>query len=364
MCSAALGNIFVGVWNAAIGLASGVVNGLISTLTEPVVGVIRIAIATLGVATVFASYFRDTKLQVTLDPGQAAGGYRFAVGTEADITGQFLGRGESLTGRWPDALVDCAGAMGVPLPTALGPGAKAAWTVEQGTAVINPGALSTAVGADVTVHLPFATGRETEEQAKGELTNGTAYAKLRVPRTDVDDLLRLGRDQVVSAKTALLGRIPLAPLRDAADQLFSSIVDPVVARLDAEIAGAAAGLFTLSGTGMVTVSFHRPPDTTTSSPPSTEPPQDFCTLYAAMVDWSAVNSPNPVVPWAQEIVRRLQEMRPIAPAEMVAYIDVELRVYQAVADSASVLVLIQTTEPLPEAAAALGAYCGLAPQGG
>ena len=104
-----------------------------------------------------------------------------------------------------------------------------------------------------------------------------------------------------------------------------------------------------------------------TAPPATVPvtvaadggnKDDFCTQYEALVVY-ARDGPDDTLPWATGIVERLQAMRPVAPAEVLADVDVELRVYTAVMTSGDIGVLISSTEPLPEAAAHVGEFCGL-----
>lgn len=357
-------NAVTTIINVAIGFAAGAARVLIDELTAPVFDLIRVAVATIGIATQFTSFFRDHKLTVVVDPSQSARDYRFAVGAEADIAGQFVARAPSLTGEWPSELVDCARSTGVTLPQAIGVGAETTWTVEQATAVIAPATLTTKVRDDHSARLDFTTGRESEEQAAGELRNAAARVTARIQRKDVEELLQLGRSQVALAKALVLGRVPL-PLRPVVEAALSAIIDPLLKRADAELAGAAAGIFALSGVGQVFVSFHVPPATTTteSTPPPTEPDDDFCTQFRDLVDFVTTEDPD-IVAWATEIVRRLEKMRPLAPGDLVDDVDVLLRVYRAVAAEASVLVLIETTEPLPQAAGALGDFCGISGLGG
>jgi len=113
---------------------------------------------------------------------------------------------------------------------------------------------------------------------------------------------------------------------------------------------------------------HTPPDTTSSSStptPSASPPGsgsgngDFCTQYKSLVEWARANPPGDVVAWANEIVRRLNAARPLAPGNLVADVDVELGVYTAVAAQANVQVLIQRAQPLQNASSQLGTACGV-----
>ncbi len=363
-----VGNFFIGLFNGAVALTAGVIQGLINTITGPVLALLRVGIGALAVSTIFVSLFRDIRVRVEVEPGQGAQDYHFSVGQAPAVKGQFVARSDSLTGDWPAILKDCAQAVAMPLPTPTGAGATANWTIEQGGALISAGNLAGKVGEDLAARLDFSTGLEAElDHAKGEARNGNVFVRVRIPRKAVEDLLQFGRDAVVSAKQALLSQVPLAPLRSIVDTALSAIIDPMLSQLQAEIAGGVAGRFTLSGIGLVNVSFHVPPTTSTippsSSTPPTEPadpePDDFCTLYKALVDFTASSDAIDIVPWAQEIVRQLEAMRPIAPPEVLADVDVELGVYRAVAESADVLTLIEASLPLGDAAAHVGAFCGL-----
>jgi hypothetical protein len=352
------------VWNVAVGLAQGVVEGLVQSLTAPVFQAIRLAVGALGVATIVVSYFKDQTLTVDLavpqtDPGQ----YPFAVGASPDVTGSFVAKGRELTGDWPPALIDCAKTAGAALPELLKPGIPATWTVDDG-GVIVPGSLTGVVDADRKATLSFATGRESEEEAKGNSVIGDAIATVKIPRREVSDFLALASAQVAGARAQLLGAVPAGPARTAADSLFASTIDPTTKRITDEISGAVGGLFTMSGSAIVVVLHHTPPDTTTSSPstsvpPDTSDPGDFCRQYKELLDWNAANPPGDVTAWANEIVRRLDALRPAAPSQLVADVDIELGVYTAVAAAADIRVLIERTLPLQGAAMRIGAYCGL-----
>lgn len=363
-----VGNFFVGLFNGAVALAAGVIQGIVDTITAPVFAALRVGIGAIAISTIFVSLFRDLRVTVLLEPGQGAKDYHFAVDAGTDVSGQFVATSQSLTGEWPDLLVDCANAIGMPLPEATGKGAKATWAVEQGEGLIVTSGSSSVVGDDLAARLDFTTGREpADSHAKGDAANGNVFVRVKIPRKAVDDLLRFGRDAVVSAKQTLLSRVPLAPLRSAVDAALSSVIDPTLRQLESELAGAAGGRFTLTGIGLVNVSFHTPPTTTTSIPPTTEveEPEDgeFCRRYRALVDFTAAtfDDDGDVQVWAQEIVRQLQEMRPFAPPAVLADVDVLIGPYQVLATTGDVLALIDATLPLGDASARVGAFCGLTP---
>lgn len=360
-----IGQVLAGVFNFGVSLAQGIVQGLVSVLTAPVLNLIAIAVGALGVVTVIASFFKDNTLTLHLaPPPPAPTGYRFAIDQEPEITGDFVATAKELTGDWPPLLKDCAEAAGVSLPELLPAGAATIWEVTA-NGLISTGSPNGVVEADHTARLKFTTGRESQEAVDhGVALSNAATATVRIPRKEVDAILDFARSKVNDAQASILAKVPAA-VRGAAAQALSSVVDPTLNRIQSEVSMSATGVFTLSGTTSVFVLHHGAPDTTTSSSePETVPPDssdegDFCTQYAALLDFARNNQPGDVVVWATEIVNRLQTMRPVAPAELLGDVDIELRVYTAVAASADVTVLIQTTEPLPEASARIGAFCGL-----
>lgn len=360
-----IGKVLAGVVNFGLSLAKTVVEGLISAITAPVLNVIAIAVGALGVATIVASYFKDNTLNLRLaPPPPAPTGYRFAVDQEADISGEFVATGKELTGDWPPLLIDCAKAAGASLPELLPVGNAANWEVMD-NGVITTGSRSGSVDADRSTRLRFTTGRESKEQAKGPELSNAAVATVRIPRKEVDSILDFARSKLNDAQSSILNKVPPA-VRGAATDALNSVVNPTLNQIQGEISKTASGVFTLSGTTRVFVLHHGTPDTTTSSsiPDTTPPPDssdegDFCTQYLALVEFARSNQVGDVVAWATEIVNRLEAARPSAPAEFVGDVDIEIRVYSAVAASADVTVLIQTTEPLPAAAARLGTFCGV-----
>jgi hypothetical protein len=306
---------------------------------------------------------------VTLDPAASSTDiYRFAVGAEGDVAGTFIAKGKELTADWPTALVDCANVAGATLPKLIPPGAPATWTVMDPAGVITAKDLHVLVDNDLAARLPFVTGRESEEQAKGEVTFDVADVAVKIPRDEIRQFLTLARDQVNGARAQLLAAVPAGPLRISADMLYAATIDPTLNELQRSITDGAADAFSLSGSGVVVVKHHAPPETTTtastappeSSAPDTSSPGDFCSQYRDLVTWIRANPPGDVVAWATEIVNRLTTMRPSAPAEALADVDVELQVYGDVAASANAGVIGNDAVPLGAAAQHLGTLCGVA----
>ncbi|OGO59114.1 MAG: hypothetical protein A2V85_16975 [Chloroflexi bacterium RBG_16_72_14] len=362
------------VWNTAVSYAQRVVQGLVDKITAPVFEAIRIGVGVLGVATIAISYLEDQKLTITVDPAQTGPDtYRFAVGPEADVRGLFVARPASLSGNWPPFLVDCAKTAGAELPELIAAGADTQWDVQfLATPVIEPGALATTVGNDLTARLDFVTGRESEEQAKGEAWWDGVVATATVPRKEVNDFLALGRDQILAAKALMLAQIPEPNLRIAAGAGLDLVVDPVVAKLESDIAQKVPGIFTLRGNSDVLfVQYHLPPEPTpsVSSPPipSASPPSDekaeFCARYRALLTWWQNPTEEELSQaWARYIVRSSVEMRAFAPPDLVTWVDVVIGAYDTYAevdDPFNVPLAGPDAARLLDAALAMDAYCGV-----
>ena len=83
-------------YNYAVELAGDALRGLIGELTNPVFDLVRQGLATLAIATHIVSFFTDRSVTVNLaPPGNPS---HFAVGSEADVTGMFVGRASRSAG--------------------------------------------------------------------------------------------------------------------------------------------------------------------------------------------------------------------------------------------------------------------------
>ena len=345
------------VWNLAVNLARGIVEAVVTKLTQPVFDLLRTAIGAAAVATLVVSYFTRQTLTVRLEPATA---YRFTVGSEPDISGEFVATADKNTERWPPALVKCAEVTKKKLPTVLKPGAKATWQVTaNGGPLIAPGALTGVVGTDLTSRLRFTTGRESAETAEGTEERGTAVVRLEAERPELRELLEEAKLQVRSTLNTVLSSVPVPA------EVLNAIFDPVLNRIQAEISGRVGGVFTVAGTGRVEVTFHRPKSKPSSRPSATSTGGgDFCTRYRAMAKWSHDHQGEPTTEaWAAELVARLTAMRPAAPADKRGWVDSLLRVYRLVAASAGPAAIGNevVAANFPAAGQGLAAYCKVDP---
>ena len=349
--ASALAGFLAGLWNTAVDFAQGVVKGLVSTLSAPVVGFIRTALGVMGVATTMLSYVKDWSLDVRTDPERPDGDlYRFAIGDEADRSGSFVATVPPAAADWPPALKDCAGATGVPLPQLAVPGAPALWKVTYNEGVITTkGALTTPLGSDLTARLEFLTGREPQEFAQGDKVVGTALVSVKVPRGEITRFLEFVQAQMAAAEQILLAQVPTGVLHDQASAALQSFVQPVVDQLSSAVQDQADGLFSLRGEGVVAVTHHSAPEPPTSAGSGSSTTAEsgdaaFCKALEATFAWlqqavkdaadrlnaavaagadrKAMEEAN--VPLGQGMVERYTALRALAPASLLADFDVAI----------------------------------------
>ncbi|MFC6356771.1 hypothetical protein [Luethyella okanaganae] len=323
------GKILSGILNAAINLAQGVVEGVVSVITQPILNVMRTAIAALGVASQVMSYFTNERLVVTPKPSNHLS---FAVDPGPDVRGSFVASAHSLGGDWPGVVRDCAQASGVALPELIAPGGQTTWTVTSTVPLIIPDSTTTKVSADHTATLDFSTGHESAEAAKGPERTAAAFATASIPRKELGGFLDLAARSVDGVKGDILGRIP-GPLQSAAAQVFAATIDPIVARIRAEIAGTVGGVLTLKGDGTVYVTFHAPPDPTPTPRPIAEPDdENFCPDFVAAVEElrAALAATSDLFGWAASVGARFEPLRSRAPAEISADFNLTVDFYQLV----------------------------------
>lgn len=363
---ASIANTFATIWNVAVGIAQGIVQGLVQVITQKIFDAIRLALGALGVATQVLSYFSDQRLKVEVGPPDGASEYRFAVGTEADITGTFTATAPSLTGSWPPELVDCATTAGAPLPELIAPGGSANWVAIVNPQLITPSELAGTVESDRTAIFKFSTGHESEETAKGDKVFEPVQVHVRIPRKEVASFLELARNQVTNAKSMLLAQIPSEQLQQAADDVYKQTIDKSLDQLQAAANDEIGSIFGLEGDGMIVVSHHQPPDTTTSSsPPVPAPPpggsvsgqsnkDKFCQILTTPSP--AINSG--IVAMGQAGLARMAELTPYAPDQLLDDIAAATTAYQAAA-AGDYNGLAAAATALATAIENMYAYCGL-----
>ncbi|CAN5118727.1 hypothetical protein BH09ACT6_BH09ACT6_14740 [soil metagenome] len=313
------GKILSAIINGAIGLAQGVVEGVVSVVTQPILDVMRVAISGLGVASLVLTYFTNEKLVVKPQPTDHLA---FAIDPGAAVRGSFTASTVSLTKDWPAALVDCAQASGAKIPELVKAGDSATWTQSGGTDLIAPDSLTSTVGADKTTSMDFSTGHEDAETAKGPELTDASRVTVSIPRKEIGDFLDLASNEVEQVKASLLAKIP-SPLRSAASVALGTIIDPIITAVKSSISGSVGGVLTLKGDGMVWVTHHAPkkPTPTPTPTPSDDGTGAFCEQFNAQVTIAIAALPpgtSDVFGWAGAFGAGLQSIRAKPPAALAS----------------------------------------------
>jgi hypothetical protein len=243
--------------NDIVNAGQAAIQGLINSITGPVLNILRLALGGLALVTMVASYLKPWHAAMSPSPTTN----RFAVGSEADRTGSFTVTVDknSLTDQWPDVLVQCAKDVGVALPTLSKEGLPVKWTVlgdEPG--LVTPhapgnGPFTTALDANLSSSLDYTTGREDEETAKGSPEFPEVTATAIAERTEVDDLRRFVLSMADPAKLGLPG-------------IVAQVVSPMVAYYVNLAIDKLADLTGVDASTTIDVTHHIKP------PPSTPPP--------------------------------------------------------------------------------------------
>lgn len=318
------------IWNYAVELARGVVTAVVGAITEEIFAKIRVVAAGLGAASILISYLKGQQLIVTVDPLYT----RVAIGGEPDIAGQYIARAHPLSELWPPALMDCVTAAGGKMPELMLPGAVARWTLidpAERPGLVVPASLTSIVRADHRAYLDFVTGREPAEWATGpEMVDGPAV-RVEVEQKGITDFLRESKESLLGdLKGSIVGLIPIAQVRAALLTIIGSVLDPIAARIEAELNATVGGMFTLKGAAVpIGVTYHRQPDDPAPAPPPGNPPDPFCDRIRDLVAWADAHAEADVQLFSAEILGRLIDARTVAPPQMLGPVDAGIPVYQA-----------------------------------
>lgn len=352
------------VWNYAVELARGVVQAVVTELTRPVFDLLKVVAAGLGAASVLLSYLKGTALEVAQEDDL----YRLAVGAEPDVRGRIVAKARDLSRDWPPALIDCVGMAGERMPELMEPGAMARWRLDDSVirpGLILPASLQSTVASDHRAYLDFVTDRETEEEARGTPAEAGPLVSVEVEQKAVTDFLRRTEQRLTNGlKDAIGSLIPVPAVRDAVRSVVSQVLDPIAARIRAEIEGFAAGVFTMRGQSYTRVTYHQPPDP--GIKPTSDPEQvqdDFCTRFRAWAAWSSADESADYRAFATESAARITAFQPLAPASLRSAVQTMVDVLTAVAAAEGTLevglagrAVIEQYRP---ALAEVGLHCGV-----
>jgi hypothetical protein len=240
-----------GFWNHAVDLAEQAVQGVLKALTQPVLNAMALVIGGVAVISMIRSYLQQWTAGVAADPAGNTfpvapsvnkGNVAVSIDTNAEIQD------------WPSQMVDCAKAAGVELPTLAKAGSPVIWTTQQQEpGLITPGVLTGNLDAKLAQTLTYVTGNEdAASHAKGTLVSPTVTARVRVRRTEVEQL-RTFVTAYVTGKVPAIAAPVLNPILVSYIELATKYLDQITA---------------VTGTTTFVVSHHAPkppkPSTTSS----------------------------------------------------------------------------------------------------
>ena len=242
-----------GLVNDAVDLARDAVEGLISTITKPVIDAIRLAVGSVATVTTIVSYLKRWQAPITApnDPD------RFAVGDEPDRNGSLIVKVDSAgeTDDWPPLLKDCARAVGLDLPTLSKEHMPVTWRVLWQSAAdlvtfhADGPPFHTELDRTLESTLTYTTGHEDSDE--GQLVTSGVEIGVSIRRTEIDRL-----KQLISG--FLLGQVP-GVVRGVVGPILQSYIDLALGHLD-EITA-------VEGSVLLRVSHHKPPEPTTTTVP-------------------------------------------------------------------------------------------------
>ena len=234
--SSGVGGFFKTVWNGAISLAQGAIQGIVTTITAPVLNVIKTIAGAASVIAQIASYLNPWSVKVTADPASVTAG----------SGGTFSAKVDTGTGGtdYPSAITDCAGSLGITLPPLTAAGAKATWELG--------GPLSTDADTSVTLDdqsaskLDFTSTKPAGTACSSTASDEVGTGRITVTRPGVDGLKQLASG-ILTTGLGVAGGI-IGPVVDA---VLSPIIDSVLGKVDAltKVSGSTSVLITGATSG-------------------------------------------------------------------------------------------------------------------
>ena len=248
-------SLAVGAVNGLIDVAHFLVQKLIGLVTQPVLGYIARIAGVLGTVSLVVSFLRPWTIRMDDAPPST----RKAIGDEPGLTGTVTASVD-LGGydEWPSDIADCALNAGVTLPPLKPVGAPIVWTLTQPDALVVPDAAPpTVLDANASAVYNYVTTQESLETSKGDPANATVKIHAAIRRPAVAEAQQTIANLVFDQIPGLIKPI-LQPILQPA---VKAVLDKIASVLDS------------NADTQVTVEFHTPPaTTTTSTPPTTATP--------------------------------------------------------------------------------------------
>ncbi len=326
-------------WALTKGLESGL--KLAADLIEriPFINAIRSAIGVLALAVTVVAALRDWTVSVAAQPASA----HYSVGPSTSQANAIGTVDDGPGDVFSPEVRECASLLSIDLAKGGAAGSTATWQLVSGSEHAVPGDSQDAqVDAGRRTTFRLVMTREPEDVHKSSrLANGLVRLRVTVKRQDVEQVRKFIEGAITSSLppsvyTALTG-------------LFGDPLAKIAAMTD------------ITGQGRLVAEYHLPEEPTLPpepAPSATVPatPDVFCQKYADTIEWAAANPDLSLRPYLAELLRRLEDMRPVAPFSLLGDMDAHISYTRAVQreDWANVYKLAQA---VPGAAAKLNGHC-------
>ena len=243
------------IWNRAVELAGGLVEGLVKTVTKPVADAMITVFGAMATIAQVSSFVTQWRTTLTADPDRSTFGVDGNV-----VTGTVTIEVHHDQIPIPEVALDCADSVGVDLRHAGSTaGSKLTWDpINSGRADLS--ATETAgdsLDESQKAVYTYRTGQEdSDTAAHGEQHAGLLNVRVAVHRNDVASLQRL-------VQSMLLSQIP---------EVIRPFVAPVAQQLLGSALDRLSALADVTGTTRVAVTYHSAPHPTSpAEPPASSP---------------------------------------------------------------------------------------------
>ncbi len=339
---------FVKIWNFVVSVFESIARAIIKKFEQAVFDQIGKVAAVVATVASVVSAVRPWAVTIREEPDPTEKGIPGLRPREQGVLVVHVDlRGVD---EWPEWATNCAKNAHVTLPNLKPQGAPISWTtpIQNPPALVEENGRSRLLDANGSAKFEFTTLDDAVEDPY-QTYPGTIYTSVTIERQSLRDLANLATGQLLSG-------------------LPSVIVGPLLTFLGPSINNILAklgSLITEQGSGPAVVLFHVAEATPEPSLPSATDGGEFCQRYRDYWSWALTQGDDVTRAAAAEIERRFRDMRPYAPAQLLADVDLMIDIYGTFATAPEPYQIPITgqkgLEHLPQALNAMHAYCGMAP---
>jgi hypothetical protein len=263
-----IGKFFVTLWNNALLIAQTVLNGLLTKLTDTIVGAIRSVAAGLAVIAQIVAYVTPWSVKITPQVQTVSAGDGGTISAKVDSAGP---------SSYPSAVSDCAGKADVTLPPLGGANLPTTWSL---TGAISPsGPTNVTLDSSGSSTIRFTTtaqasaGSAACDEARGQPQGEFGFVSISVTRSGIDGLQQLVNGLLATG---------LGPI---AGPIVKSLLGPILASIQAQLAKLTQSVI---GTGFVVVTGQASSGGSACPSPTASPSSSATPRTLACTAWQTV----------------------------------------------------------------------------